>query len=172
MNTKHVFNVFMMLLFVTMACERAEPPDQADALSHPLAGTWRFASLVMESTEGDVFHPYGENLYGQIMYYTKGHMSFLGMRPNRPKFVSGDIYGGTPEEIRYAFENFDAYCGTYTIDTEERTVTHRIEGCRFPNWEGTQQKRYYTFSGDTLTLRAALMAQAKEWIAKAVLIKQ
>ena len=172
MNMKQGFNAFVMLLFVTMACERAKPPDQADALSHSLAGTWLFTSLVMESTEGDVFHPYGENLYGQIMYDAKGHMSVLLMRRNRPRFVSGDIYSGTSEEIRYAFENFDAYCGTYTIDTEERTVTHRIEGCRFPNWEGTQQKRYYTFSGDTLTLSATLMAQGKEWTAKAVLVKQ
>lgn len=139
---------------------------------NPFVSTWKFASLVATSTEGDVFYPYGENLYGKLMYDDKGHMSVLLMRPNRAKFASGDIYNGTPEEIKMAFENFDAYCGTYKIDTAKKTITHFIEGCRYPNWEGTEQVRHYEFTEKGLTLSATLTLHDKKWHVKAVLIKQ
>jgi alpha/beta superfamily hydrolase len=135
-------------------------------------GTWKFISLVGENSQGDIFRPYGENFYGRLMYDSHGNMSVFLMRPNRPKFAAGDIYKGTPEEIKIAFENFDAYCGTYTIDKEKGTVTHHIEGSRFPNWEGSDQTRHFKFSNDTLSLGAKIKAQGKDWELKATLVKQ
>jgi uncharacterized protein len=135
-------------------------------------GTWKFISLVGENSEGEIFNPYGNDLYGRLMYDLNGNMSVFLMRPNRPKFAAGDIYKGTPKEIKSAFENFDAYCGTYTIDKDKGTVTHHIEGSRFPNWEGSEQTRYYTFLNDTLSLSAKIKLKGKDWELKAVLVKQ
>ena len=106
------------------------------------------------------------------MYDSNRNMSVFLMRPDRPKFAADDIYKGTPEEIKFTFENFDAYCGTYTIDKDNGTITHHIEGSRFPNWEGSDQTRYYTFSNDTLSLSAKIRAQGKDWELKAILVKQ
>jgi hypothetical protein len=75
------------------------------------------------------------------------------MRPDRLQFASGDLFGGTPEEIKAAFEGFVGYYGTYTVDEGEVSVTHHIEGSAFPNWMGGEQKRFYNFSGNRLTLR-------------------
>lgn len=171
MKMKNAFKVILFLSLVTIACDRTNRPGKEGTQSNSFVGSWKFVSLIGKSTEGDVFIPYGENLYGKIMYDAGGHMSVLLMRPDRPKFASGDIYGGTPEEMKFAFENFDAYCGTYEVDVEKGTVTHRIEGCRFPNWEGTHQVRYYEFSGDTLTLSATLSLKEKEWALEAILIR-
>jgi|GEM_PF-491012 len=135
-------------------------------------GTWKFISLTGKNLEGDIFHPYSEDLYGRLMYDSNGNMSVFLMRPNRPKFAAGDIYKGTPEEIKFAFENFDAYYGTYKIDKDKGTVIHHIEGSRFPNWEGSDQIRYYKFSNDTLSLSAKIKAQGKDWELKAILVKQ
>jgi hypothetical protein len=172
MSTKSVFKVCSLLLLVTIACNSTKQTEKEEAPHNLFVGTWKFISLVGESNEGDIFHPYGENLYGKLMYDTKGNMSVFLMRLNRPKFISGDIYNGTSEEIKYTFENFDAYCGTYKIDFDKETVTHCIEGSRFPNWEGTNQVRYYDFANDSLILTATLVLQEKEWALKAVLIKQ
>jgi hypothetical protein len=135
-------------------------------------GTWKFISLVGENSEGEIFHPYGKDLYGRLMYDSNGNMSVFLMRPDRPKFAADDIYKGTPEEIKFTFENFDAYCGTYTIDKDNGTITHHIEGSRFPNWEGSEQTRYYTFLNDTLSLSAKIKLKGKDWELKAVLVKQ
>lgn len=135
-------------------------------------GTWKFISLMGKNSEGEIFHPYGKELYGRLMYDSNGNMSVFLMRPDRPKFAANDIYKGIPEEIKYAFENFDAYCGTYTIDIDKGTVTHHVEGSRFPNWEGSDQTRYFKFSNDTLSLSAIIKAQRKDWELKAILVKQ
>ena len=172
MGINNICKFCSLLFLLAIACNGTKQPEKEGATCNPFVGTWKFISLVTESTEGDIFYPYGENLYGKLMYDTKGNMSALLMRPNRPKFASGDIYNGTSEEIKFAFENFDAYCGTYEIHKDEGTVTHHIEGARFPNWEGSDQTRYYEFSNDTLSLSAKIKAQGEDWELRAILVKQ
>ncbi|UAN54415.1 lipocalin-like domain-containing protein [Serratia sp. JSRIV002] len=43
--------------------------------------------------------------------------------------------------------------GHYRIDEDKQCVIHRVEGGSFPNWLGSQQIRFYSFTGETLTLR-------------------
>ena len=118
-----------------------------------VVGTWKLISAKAENPNGDVWYPYGENPFGILMYDTNGYMSVLIMRIGRSKFGSGDPFAGTPEEIKEAFEGFDAYCGTYEVNVEKETITHRIRGSRFPNWEGTDQLRYFEFSDNLLILK-------------------
>jgi hypothetical protein len=159
------------MLSSLIGCQCDKDAEKESALT-PFAGTWKFLSLEAISTDGDVFLPYGKEFYGRLMYDDHGNMSFLAMRPDRPKFASGDIYKGTSEEIKAAFLNFDAYCGTYTVDLENKTIVHHVEGCRFPNWEGSRQTRQYELSDGKLTLRANLKLKGKTWSLTAKLIKQ
>jgi len=99
-------------------------------------------------------------------------MSALLMNPDRPKFSSGDTMKGTANEVRAAFERFDAYCGTYTIDTEKTTVTHHVLSSKFPNWVGTDQIRFFKVSNDTLRITAPpILAGGVQWEIEAVLIR-
>ena len=34
-----------------------------------------------------------------------------------------------------------SYFGTYEVDEAGKTLTYKIEGASFPNWNGTDQKR-------------------------------
>lgn len=70
-------------------------------------------------------------------------MSNTAMRAGRPKFASGDLAGATAEEIKAAFEGFDASCGTYELNLEEGILTHQVESSQFPNWEGSKQVRFF-----------------------------
>jgi len=116
-------------------------------------GTWKLISAKAESVKGDMIYPFGESPYGMLMYDTKGNMSVLIMQIDRSKFDSGDPFAGTPEEIKEAFEGFEAYCGRYEVQVEKETITHRIGGSRFPNWEGTDQVRYFKLSDNRLILK-------------------
>jgi hypothetical protein len=99
-----------------------------------------------------VNYPYGRNPFGILIYDPDGNVFVLLMRRDRPKFASDDTWGGTPEEIKAAFEGFNAYCGTYEVNEDKGTVTHHLEGSMFPNWVGTDQVRFLKRSGDQLTL--------------------
>ena len=128
-----------------------------------LIGTWKFESMVVKTESGKTIYPYGEKLFGMLIYTPSGHMSALLMNPDRKKFASNDLKAGTPEEIKQAYEKFDAYCGTYTVDENKGTVTHHVEGAKFPNWVGTDQVRYFKLKGDRLEIKAMIEIEGENW---------
>jgi hypothetical protein len=133
-----------------------------------LIGTWHLVTLEGRSTAGDVWVPYGQKPFGMLMYDQPGNMSVVLMRPGRPAFAADDLLGGTPEEIKIAFEGFDAYCGTYTVHENQGIVTHHLVACGFPNWEGTDQVRYVTLMNDELHLSTPpILARGVVWILEA-----
>jgi len=115
-------------------------------------GAWKLVSCEARSSNGEVVYLYGRDPFGILTYDSSGNMSVLLMRRDRPRFASGELLSGTPEEIKAAFEGFNAYCGTYDVNEEKRKVTHHVEGSSFPNWVGTDQVRFFEFSGDQLLL--------------------
>lgn len=135
-------------------------------MSHPdLAGTWSLLSFTAKSSAGDERHPHGTSPLGQLIYTADGDMSVVLSRSNRPKFASSDLVGGTPEEIRQAFEGLEAYAGTYEVDAARGTVVHRLAVCRFPNWEGGAQLRHFALDGNRLLLSTPPMtARGAEWV--------
>jgi len=161
--------VLSLCILSTLAQGEAE---QTSSLSSQLEGTWKFVSSIGRNNKGEVYHPYGENLFGMLMYDVKGYISVLLMNPERPKFASGDMMKGTSDEIKAAFVGFDAYCGTYIIDTEKSKVTHKLQGSKFPNWVGTEQVRFFKISGDTLRITAPpILAGGVQWNFEAVLVR-
>ena len=161
-----LFLISLILFCCIIGCNNNS--DQQNR--NPLVGTWKFISIVGMNSNGQTFFPYGEKPYGRLMYDSKGNMIVLLMKHERPKFKSDDMATSTCDEIRVAFEGFDAYCGTYLLDREKQTVTHRIEGARFPNWENTDQIRHYSVRSDSLFLSASVPVGGDLWDLKAVLI--
>ncbi|HEI8867164.1 lipocalin-like domain-containing protein [Serratia sp. AKBS12] len=116
-------------------------------------GSWSLVSSVFKNEDGVVNHPLGERVLGRINYEANGTMAAQLYSAVRPKFASNDPAQGTDSELRTAFINMICYYGRYQIDEPDQRVIHQVEGCSFPNWIGSRQVRFYTFSGDKLTLR-------------------
>jgi hypothetical protein len=95
----------------------------------------------------------GEQPSGQLIYDARGQMSLQYMRRDRPRFASGDLHQGTPDEIKAAFEGYIGYWGTYDIDEKAGIVMHHVTGAAFPNWVGGDQRRFYSFDRNHLTFR-------------------
>jgi len=130
-----------------------------------LVGTWSLESLVAKGSNGIEAFPLGESPRGFLTYTPNGHMSAVLMSTGRPKFASADVRAGTPEEVRQAFDGFDAYAGTYEFDEQEGRVTHFAEVARLPNWEGTAQIRYARMIGEHLHLvTPPVLARGQEWV--------
>lgn len=117
-------------------------------------GTWKLVSFEFRGSDGEAVYPFGKDVVGTIHYDEAGYMSAQLMRSDRALFVSGDQFGGTPEEIKEAFEGYFAYFGRYEVNEAEQTITHRVQGSLFPNWIGQDQVRYFEFSGSRMTLRS------------------
>ena len=44
------------------------------------------------------------------------------------------------------------YFGTYSISEADSSIAIHVEGGSFPNWNGTDQKRFVAIAGEQLTL--------------------
>jgi hypothetical protein len=116
-------------------------------------GAWKLVSAEYRRKDGGVIEYLGEKPLGMLVYTADGHMSVHLERRDRPMFATDDRLGGTPEEIRAAFQGYLGYYGTFAVDEAQGTVTHHLEACSFPNWNGVDQKRFYQLAGDHLMLR-------------------
>ena len=71
-------------------------------------------------------------------------------RADLPKFAANNRTAGTPEENKAVVQGSLAYFATVTIDETGKIITDHIEGCTFPNWNGTDRKLSFSLSGDEL----------------------
>jgi hypothetical protein len=117
-------------------------------------GTWSLVSYEARDSQGQIQHPLGEHVSGQLVYDSAGNMSAHVMRNDRTLFAAHDALRGTDAEVRAAFEGYTSYFGTYTIDAKKQTVTHHVRGASYPNWVASDQLRYYKLDGPCLSLSA------------------
>jgi len=127
--------------------------DRPRSAKEQFPGTWSLVSWKIELADGDIIEPpLGPDPLGWIMYHPAGHMSVTIMRPDRPRFASDNLLEAAPEEIEAAFAGYLSYCGSYEVNEQERFVVHRLQLSWFPNFVGTEQKRFFEFAGDRLSL--------------------
>jgi hypothetical protein len=104
-----------------------------------LVGTWTPVSV----------EAFGPNPKGLLIFQENGRFSLQLMRATLPKFASNKRNAGTAEENKEVVSGSIAYYGTYSMSGTELTL--HMEGCTFPNWTQTDQKRTnVSITGDEL----------------------
>jgi hypothetical protein len=109
-------------------------------------GTWLLVAL---GGEGVLVERLGANPVGILIYDHCGNMSVQIM--NREH---GRIPLSTDKDVKAAFQSYVGYFGKYSIDLEEKSITHHVVGSLYPRDVGREFKRLYEFSGDQLILTA------------------
>jgi len=117
-------------------------------------GAWRLVSAEFRAEDGAIAEsPYGPEPQGLLMYDAQGSMSAQLAQKGRTPFAVADRMAGTADEIKEAFESYQAYFGHYKVDERERVVTHTVIQSLLPNLAGTEQRRQYKFKDGRLILR-------------------
>jgi hypothetical protein len=118
-----------------------------------LIGTWHLISTTLTFPDGTMKADpqVGPQPAGYMMYTDTHHMCAIFLNPDRPKWQSPAM--PTDQELRSTIDGFGAYCGTYEVNTEQSYVLHHVELDRIPNNIGQTRKRFFTLSGNRLTLR-------------------
>jgi hypothetical protein len=143
-SIKTYFGIVFILILITLPSHALAQQKIEDRL----VGTYKLISLETRKSSGEVVPgPLGDNAVGILMYDNKGSMCANVMRPGRAKVASRD-----PQDIIKAFDGYVGYCGRYSVNEKEGTVTHHITLCLIPDWIG-DQKRFFELSGNRLILR-------------------
>jgi hypothetical protein len=67
-------------------------------------------------------------------------------------FSTNDPLKATDQEKIISFQSYLSYWGSFNIDEKSQIITHKLEGCSFPHWIGTEQKRNFEFRDNLLLL--------------------
>jgi hypothetical protein len=135
---------------------QAQTNATAQAARNRFAGTWKLVSTETRDAKGQVVPPANNNAnandgrLGFIAYDPAGYMGVVIMQGNRQKFADAQP---TPDEARRAMGSYTSYYGPFTINEAEGFVTHHAQGSLSLAMSGVDQKRFYTLSGNRLTLR-------------------
>ena len=94
----------------------------------------------------------GASPKGIAFFDAGGYYIISVMRSDRPRYAINNFAEGTAEENKATAQGVITYFGTYSVSEADRTIAIHIEGSSFPNWNGADQKRILTITGDELKL--------------------
>jgi hypothetical protein len=121
------------------------------ALSQPakeLQGAWTVVSVDTTGPDGKKTQPFGPDPQGLLIFNGEGRYSLQICSAKRPKFAGNSRAQGTPEENKAAVAGCNPHWGHYTVS--DGAIVFKIEHAMYANWEGTEQKRKFSVSGDEL----------------------
>ena len=133
----------LALLLGTAAYAQQQPTAQ------DVVGTWKLISEKVQ--RGDqTSEPLGSDPLGLMMLDRSGHVMMTISRRDLSKIAAKRRDAGTPEENKGILSGLLAYNGAYKVEPEG-VLTYHIEASTFPNWIGTDQKRYFKLLGNEMT---------------------
>jgi hypothetical protein len=125
---------------------------QQRSLKDRLLGAWQLVSIDSVRADGSRLTAFGDKPEGIAFFDSTGHYIITVMRSGRPKYSVNDRTQGSVDENKATAQGTFTYFGTYTVSEPDRTLNIHVVGSSFPNWNGTDQKRQFTVSGDDLKL--------------------
>jgi hypothetical protein len=121
-----------------------------NSLQKQLIGTWTLISVANIYPDSSRVYPYGKDPQGLLMFDEKGNYAIQILKAARPKIESGDKNKCTQEESTALVQGSNSHFGKYEVNENKGTITFIIEHAFYPNWEGTKQERFYTYTGDEI----------------------
>lgn len=115
-----------------------------------LVGTWTLVSEMATDASGKKEAAFGSNPKGQVIFASNGHYDLIITRADLPKFAANNRAKGTAEENKAVVAGSITHFGKYSVDAKDKSFTFHVESATYPNWNGTDQKRSFSISGNNL----------------------
>ncbi len=130
--------------------------QKSGSLKQQILGTWSLVSQYVEQ-DGKRIERFGSNPKGIYIFERNGQFALIIQRPGIPKFASNNAMSGTAEENKAVVQGSIASFGIYTVNEKDRMLNAHVSGTTYPNWDGEDQKRLISISGNEMktTLPAA-----------------
>lgn len=133
------------------------PPPHAQAAGSnaaaSLAGSWTLVAADVLHADGSVGRDYGPSPRGMLFIDAEGRYSLQIFDSERKPFATGDRLKATEAEYRAAVLGVSSHFGKLDVDPVKGTLDFHISKASFPNWEGTEQRRFYELKANELSYR-------------------
>jgi hypothetical protein len=126
-------------------------PTSGSADDNPIVGTWKLKSFVREITgTGERYNQLGQQPEGFLGYSSDGRMYAILVAGDR---IKPKEEAPTDEERVKLHKSMIAYGGTFTLEAGK--VVHHVDISWNGARTGSDQVRFYTLEGSTLTIKTA-----------------
>lgn len=125
---------------------------QKQSFKEQLVGTWTLLSWEQRKADGAKIERYGTTPSGIAFFDADGRYIITVMKSDRASYASNALGQGTAEENKETANGTITYFGTYKANEVDSSISIHVEGSSFPNWNGSDQKRFVAIGGDQLTL--------------------
>src|ERR1700748_26162 len=144
------FVPFVFVVILAFPSHVLAQHDDSASVQQEFLGTWKLVSYVREEipsgAKSDVMGPHPQ---GYINYGRDGRMIVVIVSSNRRKPADAVA---TPLEAAALLKSMLAYAGTFTVNSQAKTVTHHVEMSWDESRTGKDQVRRFKLEGNTLKL--------------------
>lgn len=124
-----------------------------------IVGTWRVIRHTPSAGADSTSLRFGSKPRGYLVYDATGHV-FLQVQDAASADSVRSRWRDAPDSILTKLvHGFQAYFGTYIVDTVAQLVTHRIEGELLPRFGSVEVATPFRIRDDSLTLGADSLEQ-------------
>ena len=147
----------LAFLLVTSACAKPPPVERS---AESLVGTWRIVrhSPAVRADSDDAL-AFGSRPRGYLVYDQTGHVFLQIQDAAGADSVKSRWRGAQDSVLRKLLLGFQAYFGTYAVDSFAQMVTHHIEGELLPRFGTVEVATPFRLLGDSLILGADSLEQ-------------
>jgi hypothetical protein len=138
-----------------MLSEGSLAQPQSRSLKEEIVGTWSAVSQYVDQ-DGKKLEPFGPK--GMVVYDSNGRFILVLQRASLPNFASNNRMTGTAEENKAVVQGSIAYFGRYSVNENDQKINLHYDGSTYPNWDGEDQTRLISITGDQLSISSPVSA--------------
>ena len=175
-NVKCITILFVTILFLTSCSNQSKNSKEVS-----LAGMYKLLIIEYQDTTG-VWHEdsWAKGGESYLIYDGLGHMAvqitpkgykdfkWLGeFESINQNFVKQKVDSMSLQDLKAAVMNFSSnyvYVADYSVNDTANIITHKRISSSIPSVWGTEVKRAFTFSGDTLILKVLNVNRRLKWV--------
>lgn len=129
----------------------ADAPLPVGTAADSLRATWRLLPYPRFAGADSVRPPFGKMPAGYLVYDATGHMFWQVVNRKMMDSLELGLRRGVPDSVLLRLsKGFNGQFGTYTVDVNERTVTHQYEGGSAPWGRSVEVATPFRLSADSL----------------------
>jgi hypothetical protein len=149
------------LAVASICFAQGAPKAPRGQVAKMIVGTWRMVGAETRVVDGSgpTTMPRGKKPEGFIIYDTNGRMWVQIMNSEETRPPRKGEGAMNEKEQAQAYASYTAYYGRYTIDENDQSVTHHVEGSVNPRNVGNAMKRFVEVSADRLSLNTFAKGQ-------------
>jgi len=146
--------VVVTLAVAPVCFAQGAPKAPRGQVAKLIVGTWKMTGAETRVVDGSgpTTFPRGKAPAGYIIYDTQGRMYVQIMNSDETRPARKGEGAMTEKEQAQAYTSYTAYYGRYTIDENDQSVVHHVEGSVNPRNIGNGMKRFVEVSQDKLSL--------------------